>query len=66
MTKEEFKKRWDSDDDGGGITYDDLADCAIKWGLFSRPKTMDMELVKKVVLRHSGCAQPQSNKAVEE
>lgn len=28
MTKEQFKKRWESDDRGGGITFNDVADCA--------------------------------------
>ena len=32
MTPEEFKARWDSDEDGGGITYADIAACAIAWG----------------------------------
>ena len=38
MTKEEFKLRWESDDDGGGITYAEIADCTIAWGLYQRPK----------------------------
>lgn len=29
MTKAQFKKRWDSNEDGGGITFDDIAQCAI-------------------------------------
>ena len=37
-TREEFKKLWESDDSGGGITFDDCADCAKDWGLYSRPK----------------------------
>lgn len=32
-TKEEFKKLWEADDEGSGITYDDIADCAKAWGL---------------------------------
>ncbi len=27
MTKEEFKRRWESDENGGGITYEDIATC---------------------------------------
>lgn len=32
MTKAEFKRRWESDPDGGGITFDDIADCAVARG----------------------------------
>ena len=31
MTKREFRDRWCSDDEGGGITWADIADCAGKW-----------------------------------
>ena len=51
MTKEQFKKRWESDEDGGGITFDDVAECAKKWGLFSSPKTHDINDVLKAVLK---------------
>jgi hypothetical protein len=36
MSKAEFKKRWEKPD-GGGITDDDVADCAKAWGLFPQP-----------------------------
>ena len=49
MTKEEFKRRWESDD-GGGITFDDIATCAKDWGLFSTPRTARMDLVRYRVL----------------
>lgn len=29
MTKEEFKVRWESNENGGGITFNDIANCAI-------------------------------------
>jgi hypothetical protein len=51
MTKDEFKKRWESDDRGGGITFGDIADCAEKWGLFSRPRTCDIQVVRFEVLK---------------
>lgn len=51
MTKIEFKKRWESDENGGGINFDDIAVCAKAWGLFSRPKTCDMGLVRYRVLK---------------
>lgn len=46
MTKEEFKRRWESDDVGGGITVDDCADCYVEWGLGTHPRCLP---VKKVI-----------------
>lgn len=37
MNKEEFKKRWESDESGGGITNQEVADCYINWGLGKTP-----------------------------
>lgn len=54
MTKKEFKKRWDSDDRGGGITYDDIAKCAIAWHLCDKPKTMNIDVVKRLVTKAAG------------
>lgn len=54
MTKEEFAKRWDSDENGGGITYDDIADCAKAWGLFDKPKTRNIQEVVSAVVKASG------------
>lgn len=51
MTKEEFKTRWDSDELGGGITLEDIAQCAIDWNISSKPKTQPMdEIVRKVLV----------------
>ena len=54
MTKKEFKKRWDTPD-GGGITFDDIADCAREWGLFAKPRTMDINRVAAAVVKAAGC-----------
>lgn len=54
MTREEFKKRWDSDDSGGGITFEDVAICAKDWGLSSRPKTRNIHEVLEMVLSAAG------------
>ena len=54
MTKDEFKTRWESNDDGGGITFDDIADCAKRWGIFSRPRTARIDLVRYRVLVAAG------------
>jgi len=54
MTKEEFRVRWDSDERGGGITYNDIAECAIAWGINSYPRTAPIDLIKKLVVKVSG------------
>lgn len=51
MTKAEFKQRWDSDENGGGITGDDVADCAKAWGLFHTPRIKPMGTVIQAVCR---------------
>lgn len=50
MTTSEFKIRWESDESGGGITFDDIADCAVEWGVCRSPRTMDIFHVKALVL----------------
>ena len=50
MTKEEFKQKWDSNDAGGGITFDDIAECAKAWGLYSTPRTRPIYEVCAAVL----------------
>ena len=54
MTKDQFKERWESDGDGGGITFDDLADCAKEWGISSIPRIMRMDSIRYRVLRAAG------------
>lgn len=54
MTKEEFKKRWESDENGGGITFDDVAQCAKDWGIASRPFIMPIDTVLSKVLEAAG------------
>ena len=44
-TKEEFKKLWESDEDGGGITYDDIVDCAKEWGVSQTPRTQQLQRI---------------------
>ena len=51
MTKEEFKERWESNVSGGGITFNDIADCAKAWGLFRTPKTCRIDRVQYAVLK---------------
>jgi hypothetical protein len=54
MTKDEFKKRWESDEDGGGITFNDAADCAVAWGLMTSPRTKPIHKVLYTVLKAAG------------
>lgn len=65
MTKEQFKKRWESNKDGGGITFDDIAACAKSWGLFSTPKTHPINQVVYRVLRAAQVADAESFKTKE-
>ena len=54
MTPEQFRERWNSDEEGGGITYEDIAVCARSWGLFPKPKIEPIEKVKMAVLKAAG------------
>ena len=54
MTRDEFKRKWESDTKGGGITFDDIANCAISWGLTSNPRTKQMTKVRYMVLCAAG------------
>lgn len=51
MTKEEFKRRWEKDDQGDGITLDEIAACAEAWGLFAAPKVHPIPEVVEAVLK---------------
>ena len=55
MTKDEFRKRWDGSPDGGGITWDDIAECAVAWGLFSKPRIHSLDVVGNAVTVAAGC-----------
>lgn len=55
MTKEEFKEKWEADERGSGITYDDIADRAKEWGLYKDPKCYRIEDVTYSVLKAAGC-----------
>ena len=54
MTNQEFKARWESDESGGGINFDDIADCAKAWGLFRTPKICRIDVVRYQVLKSAG------------
>ena len=54
MTKQEFKERWESNADGGGISLNDVADCAKAWGLAAKPRIMPVDSVLDLVLKAAG------------
>lgn len=54
MTQEEFRDKWESDENGGGITFDDIAECAKNWGLYSSPRTNPIGDVTYAVLKKAG------------
>jgi len=53
MTKTTFKKMWDKDD--SNITFDDIAQCAIEWGLYKNPKTERIDIVANAVTKVAKC-----------
>ena len=63
MNKQEFKTRWESDDDGGGITFNEIADCYVAWGLGSSPKTKLLTAVQYAVLKAAGTSDAESFKS---
>ena len=54
MTKQQFRARWESDENGGSITFDEVADCAIAWGLCQSPKARPMHVVMRMVVEAAG------------
>lgn len=56
MTKTEFRRRWESDDEGGGITFDDIAECAIEWGVDLIPRAHPIVAARYAVLVAAGVA----------
>ena len=53
-TKEEFKRLWESDETGGGITIDDCAECAKAWGLYQKPNCANIDEVVYRVCEAAG------------
>lgn len=50
-TKEKFIELWNKDKNGGGLTFDDVADCAKQWGLCSNPRIKVMDEILSLVLK---------------
>ena len=62
MTKEEFKRKWEADDEGSGITFGDIANCAIEWGISSRPKCERINDLTYKVLKSANCVDAEEYK----
>lgn len=45
MTKEEFKQKWESNENGGGITNQDIARLYTEWKLGTSPYTKTITYV---------------------
>lgn len=56
MTKEEFKRRWEDYDHSNPMTFDDLARCAIEWGICDKPRTLSPIKLRYHVLVAAGVA----------
>lgn len=54
LTKEEFKVLWESKN-GGGITFDDIANCAKDWGISENPRIKPIYTIANQVLVAAGC-----------
>lgn len=65
MTKPEFKQRWESNENGGGITYEDIANCYVEWGLGTRPKTKPIFKVRYQVLKAANTVDAESYRIIE-
>lgn len=49
-TKEDFKRLWEANEHGSGITFDDIAECARAWGISSSPRTRPIDEIRYKVL----------------
>lgn len=54
MNKQQFKEKWESNESGGGITFDDIASCAKEWGVSSSPRTQQIDRARYRVLKAAG------------
>jgi len=66
MTKQEFKARWEGDADGGGINFDDIAECAKAWGLFRTPRIARIDVVRYQVLKAADVEDAEAYNTTEE
>lgn len=67
-SKEEFKRLWESDEHGGGITNEDCADCAKAWNTCGvwKPKCMPIDKVVYLVCKDAGVCEAEMPPQYEE
>lgn len=53
-TKEDFKRLWEANEYGSGINYDDIADCAVAWGISESPRIRLIGDITYRVLKAAG------------
>jgi hypothetical protein len=53
LTKEKFKELWDAPEDN--ISMQDVAECAVAWGLYTKPKSHPLNEVLAAVMEYAGC-----------
>ncbi len=51
MTPQQFKERWESDSTGGGITFEDIEECARDWGLGNCQSILPTDAIRYLVLK---------------
>jgi hypothetical protein len=66
MTPQEFKRRWESSENGGGITFDDVAECAIAWSICAKPRILPMDSLRYKVLKAAGTDDAENFKPANE
>ena len=50
-SKERFKELWEANSCGSGIAYDDIADCAVAWGISECPRIRPIDDITYRVLK---------------
>ncbi len=50
-SKEKFKELWEANSAGSGITFDDIAECAVAWGISRDPRTRPIDEITYKVLK---------------
>lgn len=66
MTREEFKRRWELNENGDGICFDDIAECAKAWGISSCPRIRPIDLIRYQVLKSANTKDAEEYKPTED
>ena len=66
MTKEEFNIRWEYDDLGDGLIWEDVKNCYIEWKLDSTFETKPKSYILYMVLKAANTTDAENYKPKEE